>query len=253
RSARRRPGAEPPGRSPRTPRAGSPPRRPPRAPCGRGRRARRTARTAPAPRRRRARCRARRPAPARGPAATARARARARAGAAGRRRARPSASRPAARGFDDRLGLRAAAPALGLGPLRRLEVLVALEEVLDLVAQLGLHVGDVGDAVERRVAERHAEHLLVGPLLVAHVEDADRPDADAAAREGRVVDEDEGVERVAVFGERLLDVAVGAGGHASTRAGASPCSRSAITSSADSMPTESRTGFGGAANGAVAV
>jgi hypothetical protein len=40
------------------------------------------------------------------------------------------------------------------------------------------------------------------------VENADRPDVDAAAGEGRLGDEDERVERVAVFAERPLDEAV---------------------------------------------
>ena len=60
----------------------------------------------------------------------------------------------------------------------------------------------------RRVAQRHADQLLVRALLVRHVEDADRPDADAAAGERRVADEHERVERVAVLAERALDEAV---------------------------------------------
>ena len=56
--------------------------------------------------------------------------------------------------------------------------------------------------------ERDADDLLVRALLVGHVEDADRPDADAAAGERRVADEDERVERVAVLGEGALDEAV---------------------------------------------
>ena len=51
-------------------------------------------------------------------------------------------------------------------------------------------------------------HLLVGALLVGHVEDADGADADAAAGKGRVADEHERVERVAVLAERALDEAV---------------------------------------------
>ena len=54
----------------------------------------------------------------------------------------------------------------------------------------------------------HADDLLVRALLVRHVEDADRPDADPAAGERRVADEHERVERVAVLGERALDEAV---------------------------------------------
>ena len=53
--------------------------------------------------------------------------------------------------------------------------------------------------VQDGVAQRHADHLLVGALLVGHVEDADHPHADAAARERRLADEHERVERVAVL------------------------------------------------------
>jgi hypothetical protein len=66
----------------------------------------------------------------------------------------------------------------------------------------------IGDAHPRRVLERDADHLLVGPLLVLHVEDADRSYANAAAGKGRVADEDQRVERVAVLAERALQVAV---------------------------------------------
>src|SRR6185437_16105257 len=109
---------------------------------------------------------------------------------------------------EDLLRVVAVAPAARLRPFRRLEVLVALEEVLDLVAQLVLDVVDVGHSFERRVARRDTQELLVRTLLVLHVEDADRAHPDPAAREGRVGDEDERVERVSVLGERPLDEAV---------------------------------------------
>src|SRR5690242_13877011 len=48
-----------------------------------------------------------------------------------------------ARCGEDLLCLAAAVPAASLGPLRRLKILVALEEVLDLVAQLVRDVVDV--------------------------------------------------------------------------------------------------------------
>src|SRR5206468_9753415 len=46
------------------------------------------------------------------------------------------------------------------------------------------------------------------PLLVGHPEHADRTHLDPTPREGGLPDEDEGVERVAVAGERVLDEAV---------------------------------------------
>src|SRR5439155_2087262 len=69
--------------------------------------------------------------------------------------------------------------------------------------------------------------------------------------------EDDASELAVVFvlvprAGRNLDVDDGVV-HARTAAGTSACSRSAIRSAADSMPTDRRTRFGGAANGAVAV
>ena len=54
----------------------------------------------------------------------------------------------------------------------------------------------------------HAEDLVVAALLVGHPEHADRPAADQAAGERRLQQEHEGVERVAVLAERVLDEAV---------------------------------------------
>ena len=89
-----------------------------------------------------------------------------------------------------------------------LQILVDLEEVLDLVAKLWRDVVDVVDAHPGRVAKRHEDDLLVAALLVGHVEDADDARADAATGEGRLADEDERVERVAVLTERTFDEAV---------------------------------------------
>src|SRR2546423_11276642 len=114
------------------------------------------------------------------------------------------AGAPAAR-FDDFLRLGTVAEAAGLRPLRVLEVLVDLEEVLDLVAELRRDVVDIGDRAPRRIVERHAEHLLVGPLLVRHVKDTDRAHSDPAAGERRLADEHESIEWIAVLGERSLD------------------------------------------------
>ena len=67
------------------------------------------------------------------------------------------------------------------------------------MSEIRIHAGSL---------ERHADDLLVRPLLVGHVEHADRAHADPAARERRLADEHERVERVAVLAERALDVAV---------------------------------------------
>jgi hypothetical protein len=80
--------------------------------------------------------------------------------------------------------------------------------VLDLVAQLGRNVVHVGDAHPSRILQRDTDDLLVRPLLVGHVEDADDAPADSAARERRLADEDQGVQRIAVAAHRPLDEAV---------------------------------------------
>ena len=64
------------------------------------------------------------------------------------------------------------------------------------------------EAAPGRVVQRDADDLLVRALLVGHVEDPDRMHADAAAGEGRIADEDERIERVAVLGEGALDESV---------------------------------------------
>ena len=69
-----------------------------------------------------------------------------------------------ARRGEDPLGLAAVAPAARLRPLRRLEILVPLEEVLDLVAQLVLDVVDVGDALERGSPSGTQRSFSSGPF-----------------------------------------------------------------------------------------
>src|SRR5699024_11702012 len=52
------------------------------------------------------------------------------------------------------------------------------------------------------------DDLLVGPLFVGHVEHADRPRADEAARERRFLYQDQDVEGVTVAAEGVVDEAV---------------------------------------------
>jgi hypothetical protein len=86
-----------------------------------------------------------------------------------------------------------------------LELLVDLEELLDLGAEGLGDVVQVVDSGPEWVAQRNAHELVAASLLVDHAEDAYRPNANPAAGERRVADEDEGVERVAVLAERPLD------------------------------------------------
>ena len=53
-----------------------------------------------------------------------------------------------------------------------------------------------------------AHDLVVRPLLVGHAEHADGPTGDQAARERRLAQQDECVQRVAVLAEGVLDEAV---------------------------------------------
>ena len=59
-----------------------------------------------------------------------------------------------------------------------------------------------------RVGRGHAQDLVVAALLVGHAEHADRAALDQAAGKGRLVEQHECVERVAVVAEGVIDEAV---------------------------------------------
>ena len=61
---------------------------------------------------------------------------------------------------------------------------------------------------DARVRRRDAQQLVVAAGLVRHPEHADRTALDEAAREGRLVKDDQRVQRVAVLAEGVLDEAV---------------------------------------------
>ena len=106
------------------------------------------------------------------------------------------------------LGVGAADPLGALDGLAGLEVLVDLEEVLDLQPVELRDVVDVADVLEPRVGRGHAQHLVVAAGLVGHPEHADRATLDEAARERRLLEQHQRVERVAVQAEGVLDEAV---------------------------------------------
>src|SRR5256885_1128790 len=110
--------------------------------------------------------------------------------------------------LDLRLGVRAPHPARALDALPRLQILVDLEEVLDLQAVELADMVDVPQMLQAGILGRHAQHLVVAALLVGHPEHADGTAADEAARERRLLDQYEGVERVAVLAQSALDEAV---------------------------------------------
>src|SRR4051794_19883358 len=116
--------------------------------------------------------------------------------------------RPLDRGIDLGLGLRSANPLRTLDRLAGLEVLVGLEEVLDLQAVELRHVEDVGEVGLAGIRRRNGEDLVVPALLVGHPEHADGAAGDQAPRKGRLLEQHQGIERVAVLPEGVLDVAV---------------------------------------------
>ena len=67
---------------------------------------------------------------------------------------------------------------------------------------------DVAQVLLARVVGRDAEDLVVAALLVGHPEHADRAAEDQAARERRLRQQHQRVERIAVLAERVLDEAV---------------------------------------------
>ena len=68
-----------------------------------------------------------------------------------------------------------------------------------------LQLGDVGDP---GVVGRHHQDLVVAAGLVGHVEQTDRTRADQAPWERGLLEKHEGVQRVAVLAQAVLDVAV---------------------------------------------
>ena len=89
-----------------------------------------------------------------------------------------------------------------------LEQLVGAEEVLDLDQPMGPDLGQLLDVRLVRVADRDAQDLVVDTLVIAHLEGADGACPDVAAGERRLVDEQQGVGRVAVAGEGVGHEAV---------------------------------------------
>ena len=111
------------------------------------------------------------------------------------------------------LGFFRTAPADDLDELARFEILVVLEEVGNLVEQQGRHVGmRLHIAVHRRqLVDRHGQQLGILAGFVGHGQHADRAAADNDARGQREGADDQHVNRVAVAGDGVRDVAVVAG------------------------------------------
>ena len=106
------------------------------------------------------------------------------------------------------LGLGAPDPVGAFDGLAGLEVLVDLEEVLDLEPVVLGDVVDVAQVLQARVVRGDAQDLVIAAGLVGHAEHADRAALDDTPGERRLLQDDEGVERVTVLAERVLDEAV---------------------------------------------
>ena len=85
------------------------------------------------------------------------------------------------------------------------ELLVDREEVLHLAEVMPRDVAQVVVLVVEGIAERHAQDLLVLPLLVLHLERADRAYLHQTAGKRGDRHHDQHVERVLVVRQRLRD------------------------------------------------
>jgi hypothetical protein len=77
--------------------------------------------------------------------------------------------------------------------------------VLDLHEPMRPDLLETLDMLLVRIGHGHAQDLEVEPLVVAHLQPADRPSPDAAAWERRLVDQEQSVRVVAVTGPGTLD------------------------------------------------
>src|SRR6185312_1978430 len=102
--------------------------------------------------------------------------------------------------FDRPFGIGERVPPVRLDRLV-FEVLVDVEEVLDFFLQLSGHVIEALDVGPARIADRHADHLVVGAFLVPHLEQGDRLHRGDATGEGGLGAHHEAVERIAVLAE----------------------------------------------------
>ena len=85
---------------------------------------------------------------------------------------------------------------------------VDLEEVADLVDELRRQFADVVDVVPARFLGRYADQLGVLAGLVLHVQHAHRTRFHPDARIHRIIEQHQGVERIAVAAERVRNEAV---------------------------------------------
>jgi serine-type D-Ala-D-Ala carboxypeptidase/endopeptidase (penicillin-binding protein 4) len=106
------------------------------------------------------------------------------------------------------LRLSAANPGGTLDALAGLEFLVDREEVLDFQPIEFGDMVDVAQMFHAGITGRHTQHLVVATGLIAHPEHAHRTAADDDARERRLLEQNEGIEGVAVLTQGVVDEAI---------------------------------------------
>ena len=101
--------------------------------------------------------------------------------------------------LDDLLRFDPATPMRALDRFARLKVLVRLEEVLDLQPVERADVLQFLNVSNPGVVRRHHQDLVVSAGLIGHVEQSDRTRPDQASGEGRLLEQDQCVQRVPVL------------------------------------------------------
>ena len=88
------------------------------------------------------------------------------------------------------------------------QVFVNVEKVDDFFEDVRGQIGQMLNALKARVGGGDGQDLLIRAFLVAHHQDAQRPGGDQAAGKSRLGRNDENIQRVAVFGQRVANPAI---------------------------------------------
>ena len=90
---------------------------------------------------------------------------------------------------------------LDFGEFSRFEVLVHVEEVSNLDGEVRRQSLEVPHGLPHGIAAGHGDDLSIGAHLIGHPEHAHRPGFHQAPGEGRLADEDQGIEGIPVLGQ----------------------------------------------------
>ncbi len=91
--------------------------------------------------------------------------------------------------------------AFDFGEFSWFEVLVDVEEVSNLDGEVRRQALEVPHGLPHGIAAGHGDDLGIGAHLIGHPKDAHRPGFHQAAGEGRLADEDQGIEGIPVLGQ----------------------------------------------------